>query len=136
MRDPYKSFDICDNDGPETILGVENGFVHSPSYPEYYGNNKNCYLNIGIPPKSRLTIYLINFNMEDISFFSRRPNDYLQIDNGSKIYGKKNPSILFNGSDKESVKLNFITDFATLQTLDKPKGFIIYFTCNFYYSIT
>ncbi len=128
MKAPYKSFDICDPDGPDTIFGLESGFIHSPSYPNYYGNNRFCYMNIGIPESKRLVIYLVTKSMESLGFFDKKPTDYLIINNEYEIYGTSNrPYILFNSTSKDKVQIKFKSDWITSVQLRSPKGFLIYF---------
>lgn len=125
--DSFRAFDICDPDGPDTIIGLTSGFIHSPSYPDYYGNNKFCYLNLGVPEGQRLVIYLLTKSMEGLGIF-KKPNDYLIIDNEYEIYGTSTrPYILFNSTSKESVQIKFKSDWITSTPLTHPKGFSIYF---------
>jgi hypothetical protein len=125
---PYRAFDICDPDGPEIILGINQGFIHSPSFPDYYGNKRLCGLNIGIPYGKRLVLYLLSLSMEGLSMINQRPNDYLLIDNSQEYYGFTNvPRIVYNVSDREMVNIKFKSDWITTARLRSPKGFLIYF---------
>ena len=38
-----KTFDICKSNN---VSGVNEGFIHSPNYPNYYGNNRNCFIDV------------------------------------------------------------------------------------------
>ena len=128
LSDKFKSFDICELDGPETILGVDRGFVHSPFYPNYYGNFNLCLLGIDVPAGQRLVIYLLSRSLEGLSFFHQRPKDYLQIGNDLEIYGQSfEPRVVYNGSDRHRVQLKFNSDWITMVTLAEPKGFLLYF---------
>ena len=128
IKSHIKSFDICDSDGPDTIFGLEKAFIHSPSYPNYYGNNKYCYLKVGIPEGKRLVIYMIAKSMEGLSIFDKKPTDYLTINNEYEIYGTSNrPYLLFNSTSKESVLIKFKSDWITSAQLSSPKGFLLYF---------
>lgn len=132
MRDPYKRFDLCDSNGPDTILGVENGFIYSPNFPEYYGNNHECYVNLGIPKNKRLVVYLLKMNLEGNGVF-KVAKDYIQIEALPKLYGKAVlPHIVYNGSDRERVHIRFRTDWITTAKLEYPKGFLLYFSRKFY----
>ncbi len=119
------SFDIC-QDSPKTIAGLARGFIHSPCYPKYYTNSKECYIKLETNGK-RLVIYMITMNMEGKGFFTGQPNDFLQINNDSKYYGPNNPQqIIYNGTD-EFVPIKFKTDYGTSTYLEEPKGFLVYF---------
>ncbi len=129
ISESYKSFSICDPNGPDTILGLNNGFIHSPSYPEYYGNSHDCWVNVGVPKSTRLVLYLLKMNLEGYGMF-REPKDYLSVDNGVKLYGSALvPHTIYNSSDREKVHIKFTSDWITTTRLNYPKGFLIFFSC-------
>ena len=119
------SFDIC-HDSPRDLSELNEAFIHSPNYPFYYQNSKNCKINIRTRGM-RLVIYMLRLNMEGLGLFSREPNEFLQIKGGEKIYGKEvPPRIVYNGTDSK-VEVYFETDWGTSTYLDFPKGFLLYF---------
>jgi hypothetical protein len=125
--DSFRAFDICDPDGPETIVGLASGFIHTPSYPHYYGNNRFCHVNLGVPEGKRLLVYLLTQSLEGLGLF-KKPNDYLIIDNECEIYGTSHrPHMLFNSTSQETVQIKFKSDWITSTQLSHPKGFSIYF---------
>ncbi|CAF0773819.1 unnamed protein product [Brachionus calyciflorus] len=124
----YVSYDVCDNYAPSLLENIDRGFIHSPFYPDYYSNNKNCYIGIKIPQNKRLVIYLVRHSMEDKSIFRNQPNDYVGIEDGVKYYGYSNsPQIIYDGNDREEINIIFVSDWITTQALRNPKGFLIYF---------
>lgn len=132
MDKSIKSFDICDINGPETISGLDRGFISSPNYPFYYGNNRQCLLNIGVPREKRLVIYLISKSLEEKSSWQDKVNDYLKIENGFEMYGfSRYPVEIYEGSDREKVQIKFKSDWLTSAALLDPKGFLLYFECKF-----
>jgi hypothetical protein len=131
MRYPYKSFDICDRNGPEKILGITEGFIHSPKYPNYYGNSRNCLINIGVPNGKRLVISQVTFNMEGNSIFDKSPNDYIRIESNGPLTGMYYaPSIVYDSADRSNVQIRFKSDWITTTILSKPKGFLLYYKCK------
>jgi hypothetical protein len=118
-------FDICQvSKIPD---GVMEGFIHSPDYPKYYGNSRNCYLNLNLPNENfRLFVYLISMNVESKGWFSRVPKDYLYIENIEKsFFGEYKPQIVL--AENRLTKFRFITDFVTSTSLNDPKGVLLYF---------
>ena len=119
------AFDIC-HDSPRDIFELNEGFIHSPNYPYYYQNSKKCQINIRTR-QQRLVIYMLKLNMEGKGMFSRKPNDFLQVQGGEKFHGKNLPAqVIYNGTERR-VELNFETDWGTSTYLDFPKGFLLYF---------
>lgn len=125
-----KNFDICEDDGPEVLLDVQSGFIHSPDYPKYYGNSRSCALTIQVPVNKHLSIYLINMSLEKRSVFSSAIKDYLKVD--EKIFHGHSiiPARIFNQSGYANVRLEFVSDWITSSALASPKGFLLYFECN------
>lgn len=124
-------FDIC-HESPRDVSDLSEGFIHSPKYPYYYQNSKNCQLNIR-SNKQRLVIYMLKLNMEGKGFFTRQPNDFLQIQGGYKYHGKNvPPRIVYNGTD-DKVEIKFISDWGTSTYLDFPKGFLLYFKRKYFF---
>ncbi|RNA38260.1 hypothetical protein BpHYR1_030561 [Brachionus plicatilis] len=122
------SYDICDNYAPSVLENIDRGFIHSPYYPDYYLNNRNCYIGIKIPNDKRLVVYLMRRSMEDKSIFRNSPKDFVGIEDGFKYFGFSNvPEIIYDGNDREEVYVNFVSDWITTQFLRSPKGFLIYF---------
>lgn len=125
MNDKIPSFDIC-HDSPRDLSELNEAFIHSPNYPYYYQNSKDCQINIRTR-QQRLVIYMLRLNMEGKGLFSRQPNDFLQIQGGEKLHGKEvPPQIVYNGTERKVV-LHFETDWGTSTYLDFPKGFLLYF---------
>ena len=125
MDKEIASYDIC-NDSPRDIFDLNEGFIHSPEYPNYYSNSKKCQLSIRTSHQ-RLVIYMLTLNMERIGIFSRNPNDFLQVQGGEKLHGKNVPGqVIYNGTESK-VELFFETDWATSTSLDSPIGFLLYF---------
>lgn len=125
MNEQIPSFDIC-HDSPRDLSELNEAFIHSPNYPYYYQNMKNCQINIRTR-QQRLVIYMLRMNMEGKSWFTGKPNDFLQIQGGEKLHGKEiPPQIVYNGTESKVV-LHFETDWGTSTYLDFPKGFLLYF---------
>lgn len=73
--------------------------------------------------------------MEEKSIFRNYPKDYVGIEDGFKYYGYSNiPEIIYDGNDRETVYVNFVSDWITTQHLRSPKGFLIFFERNFFLS--
>jgi hypothetical protein len=125
-----KSFDICDNE-PDVIAKIDKGYIHSPSYPDYYGNFKSCLVSIQVPKGHTLNIFVITKSMEGLSLFTQKPKDYFIIDNEIEQYGYSDrPYLAYNGADKEIIKIKFKSDAYTTKILESPKGFLLYFEIN------
>ena len=119
-------FDICQvSKIPD---GVMEGFIHSPDYPKYYGNSRNCYLNLNLPNENfRLFVYLISMNTESKGWFSRVPKDYLFVENLQKSFYGSNKQPLIILAENRLTKFRFVTDFVTSASLIDPKGVLLYF---------
>jgi hypothetical protein len=127
-------FDICGSSSTQIDSRYGSGFIHSPNYPNYYGNSKNCQLEIKIPDDKRIVIYVVRVSLEDTSVFHDGPNDFVQIsgrDLSSKLHGLHTlPKFIYEGNDRKQFYVNFKSDWITTQSLTFPKGFYIYFECN------
>jgi hypothetical protein len=123
-------FDIC-HESPRDISELHEGFIHSPNYPYYYQNSKDCTVNI-MTKNQRLVIFMLRLNMEGKGFFTREPNDFLQVQNGHKYHGKEVPPVVVYNGTEEKVRINFQTDWGTSTYLDFPKGFLLYFHRKFF----
>lgn len=128
----FDSFDICDKYGPEVIQGIDNGFIHSPNYPDYYSNNRNCYIKISIPEDKRLVVYLVQRSLEGKGIFNSRPKDFISFSSTTTFYyGYSNtPEVIYDGNDKEQFEIVFRSDWITSQSLNGPKGFLVFFECK------
>lgn len=126
-------FDIC-HESPRDISELHEGFIHSPNYPYYYQNSKDCTVNI-MTKNQRLVIFMLRLNMEGKGFFTREPNDFLQVQNGHKYHGKEVPPVVVYNGTEEKVRINFQTDWGTSTYLDFPKGFLLYFHRKFFVCI-
>ena len=128
QRFKLANFDICDPNGPATLLAdTTKGWIHSPGFPAYYGNNRKCELSVRVPRGKRLSMFLINLSLEHIGIFTSRVKDYVKI--GEQIlYGKSAyPLMVYNETGEKTVKIEFISDWVTTSFLQNPKGFLIYF---------
>jgi hypothetical protein len=126
------NFDICEAQGPDTLTGVERGYIHSPNFPAYYGNSRHCGMGIQVPANKYLAVYIVSLSIEGRGRFSSQVKDFLAID-GAKIYGHTEyPLIVLNQTGVDRVMFEFSTDWITLSLLSSPKGFLVYFECKFY----
>ena len=123
--DKIASFDIC-HESPRVIFELNEGFIHSPDYPDYYHNSKDCHLSIRTR-QERIAIYLLVLNMERKGIFSRKPHDFLQVQGGEKFHGKNVPAQFFYNGTEEKVEIYFETDWGTTIYLESPTGFLLYF---------
>lgn len=71
-------------------------------------------------------------NMEGKGIFSRQPNDYLQIQHGTKYHGRSNPQIIAYNGTEDKVEISFMSDWGTTTYLDFPKGFLLYFERKYF----
>jgi hypothetical protein len=128
IESELKAFDIC---GPETIANIENGYIHSPTYPNYYGNFRNCMISILVPKGHTLNIFVLTKSLEGLSMFSQQPKDYFVIDNEIEQYGYSDrPYLVYSGAEREKINIKFTSDPFTLKILSEPKGFLLYFEIN------
>ena len=79
-------FDECGRGG---YFSTTNGTISSPSYPDNYPDNADCYYKISQPTG---TVILLNFLSMDIEYDSTCAYDYLEIRDGpsgdSPLLGK------------------------------------------------
>jgi hypothetical protein len=130
----YKQFDICGSHG-STLDGFRNGFIHSPNYPNYYGNRRNCWMSLKLAANQKLIVYLVQISMEDASLFHSNPNDYVMFNNDRNLqfFSRSNePRLVYEGRDRDRVDISFKSDWITTQSLTYPKGFLVYFECNLF----
>ena len=120
-----KSFDVC---GPDIIANIDKGFIHSPSYPEYYGNRKHCVVSLRVPIGHNINIFVLTKSMEGPSVLSLRPRDYFVIEDEIEHQGyASQPYLAYSGADRKKIKIKFKSDIFTLASLQSPKGFLLYF---------
>ena len=75
---------------------------------------------------------MLKLNMEGKGFFTREPNDFLEIQGVHRYYGRDiPPKIIYNGTE-DKVQIKFETDWGTSTYLEFPKGFLLYFQRKFY----
>lgn len=111
--------DICK---ANSLDGAKDGFISSPNYPKNYNGRQYCQLKIKTDTvrNDRLEIYLIDLHLEKPSMWTANPTDYLQINNGEKLFGEKANEVIFNETNDALLVLktdNFFTH----------RGFLIYF---------
>lgn len=143
-----RKFDVCSEATVIDGRQVQSGFVHSPGYPEYYGNSRNCRIDLRVPDRSRLVLYAVRVSMEAASYVHGNPNDYVRVSDASGrldvvYYGQHHvPKLVYEGigtsalqaesltMSSSSVRISFRSDWITTQRLTLPKGFLLYFECN------
>jgi len=85
-----------------------------------------------VPKESRIVLYLINMNIEDLSKYTGNKNDFVRVTDSTMrsqdFYGSGGMRIAFNTS--ENLSLDFVSDFVTTTSLKSPKGFLFYFEVN------
>lgn len=75
---------------------------------------------------------MISFNLESGGLTNNYP-DYLLIQNtNEKVVKNSKPRFLMKTN--QSISLKFITDWATTEALNKPKGILLYFKSIFFSS--
>jgi hypothetical protein len=124
------NFDICDAQGPVALHGVSRGYIHSPNFPNYYGNSRRCAMSISVPEDKYLAVYVESLSMESRSRFSSQAKDFLRVDD-LLLYGRSGtPALVFNHTGMDQVQFTFSSDWITTALLSSPKGFLIYFECK------
>jgi hypothetical protein len=133
--DSHVTFDICLASSYD-LANVSNGFLASPNYPAYYGNDRNCQVNIKVAPRQLLHLYVYTQSIERMSLLTNRVKDYLLVQGERKLYGTRTrpDSVEVSVNDasetERTLELRFVSDFVTLERLAHPKGFLVYFECS------
>ncbi len=76
----------------------------------------------------RLVAYLVSLNVEKIGWLSKVPRDYVYIETNTKqpmLYGAERPKLI--AYENKLMTVRFRSDYFTMEWLNKPKGFLIYF---------
>lgn len=131
VRPDVKFYDICESG--EAVSKADSGFIQTPGYPEYYGNNRDCGVTFRAPQEGeKLYVYLIRLSIEN-----NFNNDYVAVyDSKDKQLGRVTgfrgfPSLMHSvSSTNERIQLRFKSDWITTVALSRPKGMLVYFECN------
>ncbi|KAI0978481.1 hypothetical protein GJ496_007988 [Pomphorhynchus laevis] len=117
-----RRLDIC-GDTPFFRFHIK---IHSPNYPNPYDNNLSCVKRIKVPKNYLITMYAHYFHLERgfRYLFTRKPNDYLQINDGPLLSGYRTDKYLLEAEEGD-VTLKFVTDYAN--NWGTYKGFEIEF---------
>lgn len=131
-----KKFDVCSETSEIDGAHVDAGFIHSPHYPDYYGNSRKCQIDLHVPVNKRVVLYAVRVSLESLSVVHGKPNDYVRVSDGSGsldfvYFGLHSlPKFIYEGSERPLLHVNFRSDWITTQRLAAPKGFLIYFECT------
>lgn len=61
-----KKFDICSSS--KIPREVTEGFIHTPDFPEYYGNHRDCSFDLNVPNENYRYDKCLFFFLEDYEF--------------------------------------------------------------------